>query len=135
MLDSIGIFDLLKSKMDYTGQRHGVLAGNIANADTPGYRAMDLQPFEEMVQRSRFGRLEPTATRAGHIVSGQRIDEARAGRMSDPYEISPTGNEVVLEQQMMQITQNVLDHQLVADLYRRNVGMIRTALGRGGGGG
>lgn len=134
MLDSIGIFDLMKTRMDYTGQRHRVLAGNIANADTPGYRAMDLQPFEDMVQRSRFGRLEPMATRAGHIAGGQRIDEARPDRMSDPYEISPTGNEVVLEQQMMQITQNVMDHQLVADLYRRNVGMIRTALGRGGGG-
>lgn len=134
MLDSIGIFDLLKTRMDYTGQRHRVLAGNIANADTPGYRAMDLQPFEDMVQRSRFGRVAPVATQAGHIAGGSRIDEARADRMSDPYEISPTGNEVVLEQQMMQITQNVMDHQLVADLYRRNVGMIRTALGRGGGG-
>lgn len=133
MLDNIGIFNLMKSRLEYVGQRHQVLAGNIANADTPGYRAMDLQPFEDMVRRSHFGRMAPVATQVGHIAGGRAVDDPRADNIADPYEASPTGNEVVLEQQMIAISQNVLDHQLVSDLYRRNVGMIRTALGRSGG--
>ncbi|HEX6961110.1 MAG TPA: flagellar basal body protein, partial [Lacipirellula sp.] len=43
---SSGSLPLLEQVVNFTEARHGVLAGNIANLDTPGYRARDLSPEE-----------------------------------------------------------------------------------------
>jgi len=50
--------------------------------------------------------------------------------MARPYEVSPSGNEVVLEQQMITVTQNAMDHQLALNLYRKQAGMVRMAIGQ-----
>ena len=45
------------------------------------------------------------------------------------FEVAPDGNEVILEEQMAKAARTALDHQLASNLYRKYVGMIRTALG------
>ena len=45
MLEEIDLFRLAGSRMRYLTERQSVVARNIANADTPGYRAQDLTPF------------------------------------------------------------------------------------------
>lgn len=133
MINQIALFQAMGAKMGYTSHRHTVIAENIANADTPGYRSMDLEPFARQVGRAHFGRLQMQTPSAGHILPASTIRPARADELSDRYEASPSGNDVVLEQQMIAMTETVMEHQMVSDLYRRNVGMIRTALGRNGG--
>ncbi|MBT7747468.1 MAG: flagellar basal-body rod protein FlgB, partial [Alphaproteobacteria bacterium] len=49
----------------------------------------------------------------------------------DVYETSPDGNSVVLEQQLMKVTETKMDYELMTNLYRKHMGMLRTALGRG----
>ena len=64
-LNQLPLFGLLRDNMQWLGQRQAVLAENVANADTPGYRARDLVPqdFGEMLQRMRAQgtRMEPAA--------------------------------------------------------------------------
>ena len=43
--DDIPLFAMLKSRMGYLSQRQKVIAQNVANADTPGYRPSDLKPY------------------------------------------------------------------------------------------
>jgi len=132
MISQISLFQAMSAKMDYTTQRHTVLAENIANADTPGYRAQDMEPFAEQFSRSHFGRLSLASTSGTHIRPASLIRDARVDDVGSRYETAPNGNDVVLEQQMIAMGQSVMEHQMVSDLYRRNVGMIRTALGRSG---
>lgn len=49
MMDG-GIMSLMKDKLAYLGQRQAVLAQNVANANTPGYKAKELAPFTSFAQ-------------------------------------------------------------------------------------
>ena len=48
------------------------------------------------------------------------------------FEVTPNGNAVTLEDEMMKVTSNQLDYQAVTTLYARSIKLIRTALGRAG---
>ncbi len=69
------------------------------------------------------GHLRPDAAKASQSSGTERID--------DIYEASPTGNEVILEQQLIRVSETAMQHQLALNLYRKHAGMIRSALGRG----
>ena len=130
---NLGIFKLITSRIDWLNDRQEVLAKNIANADTPNYRPQDLRPFAEHLARSGGTPMNVAATHSGHIqpLAARNARPGVAGDIEDVYETSPTGNEVVLEQQLIRVSETAMQHQLALSLYRKHVGMIRTALGRG----
>ena len=136
-LGKLPIFDILARRMGWLGQRQEVLAQNVANADTPDYRPLDMKEdaFGQVLAR-QVQPVRMAATDAAHL-SGQ----APAKRATHPdgkmpaYETAPSGNAVVLEQQMVAVAQNQMDFQMMTGLYRKHLDMFRTALGRGGGGG
>ena len=131
----LGLFKLITRRIDWLSQRQEVLAKNIANSDTPGYKPVDLSPFARQLARSGDATLAAAATHAGHIRASASPGTANSAtrRIDDVYEASPTGNEVVLEQQLIRVSETAMQHQLALNLYRKHAGMIRTALGRGRG--
>ncbi|TYC48595.1 flagellar basal body rod protein FlgB [Rhodobacterales bacterium] len=128
----IPLFQALKSKMQWHQTRQGVLAENIANSDTPGFQARDVKEysFSDYLGAHEAG-LSTDVTKVGHIkgaVSGHgkaKIEE------QDTFEVTPSGNSVNLEDQMMKITQNQMDYQAATTLYTKGLGLIRTALSKG----
>ena len=131
-LDQLTIFHLTSRRVDYLAQRQTVIAENIANADTPGYMANDLQPFADYVEGSGIHRLPPTRTHPLHLTGfAANAGDADSDRMGDVYEAAPSGNEVVLEQQMLAVAETAAQHQLAINLYRKHMGMLQLALGRG----
>lgn len=131
------IFDVLARRMGWLGQRQEVLAQNIANADTPDYRPLDLKadPFDRVLARSvkpvRMAVSDPGHLAGAKADSGQSFKDDRV----PGYETAPAGNAVVLEQQLVSVAETQMDFQMMTSLYRKHLGMFRTALGRGGGGG
>lgn len=125
------LFALLSSRAAWLGARQGVLAQNLANADTPGFRPSDLVPFERALAAS--GSRSPPAlarTTAAHLPgSGAGRSDDPRGRRVASWEVAPSGNAVVLEEQMEKLARTQLDHQLAIGLYARHVAMLRTALG------
>jgi flagellar basal-body rod protein FlgB len=130
---NLGLFKLITSRIDWLSQRQEVLAGNIANADTPGYRPLDLNPFSDHLSRAGGSSPGMAATHVGHLQPqpGRATQSSGTDRIDDIYEASPTGNEVILEQQLIRVSETAMQHQLALNLYRKHAGMIRTALGRG----
>ncbi len=120
------LFAALKTKMRWHEVRQGVLAENVANAQTPNFRASDLKPLE-----GRGATASVAVTDARHMTLASSSDPARP-RTADGFERTPDGNTVVLEEQMMKAAQNQMDHQMAAMLYQKSVGLLRTALGRRG---
>ena len=120
--------------MAWLGQRQSVLARNIANADTPDYRPQDLKegPFARALRRTPRG-VRPEATHPMHL-KGASLKSGAAGAddQKRTYEVAPSGNSVVLEEQMIKVGQTQMDYQMLSNLYRRHMEMMRTALGRGG---
>lgn len=124
----IPLFGMLKTGMRWHEARQRVLAENVANAETPGFRARD-------IERPDFAHsLAAAATPA--VTDPRHISTASAGGFSptvaDGHEITPRGNSVDAEEEMMRVGQNVQDYQLVAQLYSRSLGLLRTAAGRRG---
>jgi len=131
-INKIPLFEALRSKMQWNEARQKLLAENVANAETPGYRGRDLKEFNfgEMVSKSRVNSISAVTTQPGHIAIG-RTDGGRFNAQSmNSFEITPEGNGVTLEDEMMKVAANQMDFQAATSLYSRSVKLIRTALGR-----
>jgi flagellar basal-body rod protein FlgB len=125
-----GIFSLLGKRMDWLGQRQQVLAQNIANADTPDYVPHDLKPqaFRRMVERNFAPNLKPVATQGGHIQTSSLKADDRGVEDKNPYEVAPSGNAVVVEEQLVKVTQTQNDYNAITNLYKKQVAMFKMAL-------
>ena len=130
-LTDLPVFQAIKSKMQWHQVRQGVLAENVANADTPAYRAKELEDysFSDHIGRQSFG-LETKVTKTGHITGMLSAQSAGKVEEKDMFEVTPSGNNVVLEEQMMKVTANQMDFQAATSIYTKSLGIIRTALGR-----
>lgn len=133
-LGDLPIFTMLKQRMNWLAERQQVLAQNVANANTPGYIARDLQEldFGKMVKNDGVA-LAPVATNASHIgrqVAGQGLGEAKGGViMSSPdTETVPGGNSVVLEDQMIKVADTQSSYEMVTGLYAKSLGLLRMAV-------
>src|SRR5690606_27548795 len=95
------VFSALTDKMRWHQVRQGLLAENVANAETPGYRGRDLKQFsvEEMSLMSSAS-LSTSATQPMHFSVGSGAGGFDAHRMAS-FEITPEGNGVTLEDEMM----------------------------------
>lgn len=98
-------------------ERHSQIAENIANADTPGYKAKDLEPFSQAYARS-----ERTAIENGGAAF-------RAERVATPGAASPNGNTVSLEDQMSRSAATTRDHDTAITIYSKTLSMLRSSLG------
>ncbi len=120
---------ILKERLGWLDQRQQVLARNIANADTPGYVPDDVEPFQfRSALRNATAPVQLAATRPDHIAGSLAAPSAWAVRReSDPVEATPNGNAVDLEDQMAKLNEVGASHRLATQLYRKYLGMIRTA--------
>ncbi len=137
-IQDIGLFQALGAKMDYLNQRQGVIAQNVANADTPGYKPKDLTPvdFSSMLGSVSAGSgismssVNINKTDEQHLgLAGAGNVDAKARAQKDTYEVAPAGNAVVIEEQLVNSSQNMMDYSLMLNIYQKQVGMLRTALG------
>lgn len=129
------IFTLLKARMQWHQARQSVIAENIAHADTNGYEAKELsQPdFKAILERQKSGTFSAASLRRtnGMHMQGETanadlgVAEENAG-----WEVTPSGNSVVLEEQMMKLAENQLDYQTVTSLYAKSIKLMKLAVGK-----
>ena len=136
--ENLALFKGMSAKMDYLNHRQRVIAQNISNANTGGYKSMDLEQPDftralSVIER-REGRRQHVSlvgTHAGHMgASGADVNMPGVRRDESTYEVSPDGNSVVLEEQMIRSQETAMDYNLMTSLYRKNVGMIMTSMGK-----
>jgi flagellar basal-body rod protein FlgB len=117
--------DTLQAALTYHRERHTVLAGNVANLDTPGYRPMDL---------ARQVATEPsamTATHEGHLTAPLLAPEYIASFDDGGALQGPDGNSVKLERELSKIDPNRARYSTSAELTSRRLAMLRYAAGDG----
>jgi len=131
-VNKIPLFAALRAKMEWNEARQKLLAENVANAETPGYRGRDLKEFSfgEMVSKSRVNSISAVTTQPGHIAIGRTDSSKFSAQSMNSFEITPEGNGVTLEDEMMKVAANQMDYQAATSLYTRSIKLIRTALGR-----
>lgn len=127
MFEKLEIVRMAQAFAAHAGGRQGEIARNIANADTPGFKARDLRPFAETYGQDS-GRMR--ATRGRHL-------DALTPDASAPQErlvtgaASPNGNTVSLEAEMVKAVETRQQHEMALAIYRSTSSILRTSLGRG----
>lgn len=127
MFDNLQIFRMAGALAVHSSARQAEIAANVANADTPGYRARDVVPFSEFFDTGQAGSLR--ATRSGHVGSGGWSASA-IERTERNSAASPNGNTVSLEAELMNSTQVKQSHEMALSVYEAARNVLRTSIGR-----
>ncbi len=138
----LGLFTAFEAQLRQLSQRQKIIAENIANSDTPGYRARDVAPggFAEALARASASAMDGRAAVSAPQVEmpaafaklGSRV--AANGRSvidKNVLETKPNGNTVSLEEQLSKQAEVQMDYAAITNLYKKQMGMIRLALGKG----
>ena len=121
---NIPLFALADRRMSWIDARQAVLAQNIANADTPGWRARDLKPLAATLNAIGMGLAQ---TDPGHLAG---TTGGALGATAQTSERSPDGNSVALDRELVKLADTDTAHELVNNVTHKYLGMFRMALGR-----
>ncbi len=126
------LFAMMSQRLAWLGKRQQVLAHNIANADTPGFRAQDVKEvkFKEILRGNRPSKVPMATTHVTHMGGRPGVSKSFKIVEDRSAEVSLSGNSVALEDQVLEVTKTAMDHQLTVNLYRKHIAMIKMALGR-----
>ena len=126
MYETLDLFRTAAAMARHAGSRQAVVAENIANADTPGYRARAIGAFAETYRSDANHAMR--SSRPGHLQAGTMARSARPEVTAD--EPSPNGNSVSLETEMLHGVEVAREHSRALAIYKHALGVIRTSLGR-----
>ena len=117
------LFPALEHLLTWTSKRQQALAANVANLDTPGYRAKDYS-FE-----AQLTSLTLASTSDNHIAPEGDASPARM------YEVGtrekPNGNNVDIEREMTEITKNGLQYITLVQYLNQKIRTLRSAISEG----
>ncbi|RVU20264.1 flagellar basal body rod protein FlgB [Methylobacterium oryzihabitans] len=127
-MSGVYLFDLASRQVQYLAVRQAAITGNIANANTPGYRARDTVPFDQVLSRVGIGM---TTTSAAHLTSQAAPVEANPLRAEASWDALETGSSVRMEQELMKAgevnRQHSLNTAVVKSFHRMLLASVRSA--------
>lgn len=144
---NIPIFAMLRSRMGYLSQRQRVIAENVANANTPGFSPRELKPFSfqataQGAQAPQAGQATPAGgsslavTQPGHLqppgAQGGAGGQVQSTKIKDS-ETTLDGNSVVLEEEMMKLSEARMDYDAAVGFYQKSLDILKLAARRPGG--
>lgn len=122
----LNILSLASALAHHASARQQVISENVANADTPGYRARDIRSFSELVETGPA--FEARRTRPGHIAFGAGMGGFEPERLAALGAETPNGNSVSLEDQMMRGAQVQQEHNLAIGVYSKSLSILRSVV-------
>jgi flagellar basal-body rod protein FlgB len=132
-LDDVPLFATLKSRLNYLADRQQVIAQNVANTDTPGFTPSDLKPFTVPGDSTmNLPPVTPVMTSPMHMAGTQARPMTAKPVASPDSETTLDGNSVVLEEEMMRMSQARMDYNTAVSFYQQSMAMIQTASRRPG---
>ncbi len=127
MFEKLEILQMAQSMARQAALRQSAIATNIANADTPGYRARDVASFSETYAAEQGSPMR--ATRPGHLGSAGHYQVSVAAEEA-AQTTSPDGNSVSLEKEMVKAVEVKRNHDLALAIYKSSLNVLRASLGR-----
>lgn len=127
---------VLEQVVSFTQARHGVLAGNLANLDTPGYKTRDLSPelFQERLgeaveaRRQRQSGIHRAGTYPYAAQSNPQHSEFAEVRDAQKSILYHDQSDVSLETQVSEIAKNQAQHNMALSLMTAQFRLLRAAI-------
>ena len=124
-MNDLAILRLADAMARHAATRHAVVAENVANADTPGYRARDLPDFAAALREGAVQK----ATRETHLTArDRRLWEARES--AAPGAQGPNGNDVSVSDQLARAAEALGAHDRATTIYAKTIDILRLGLRR-----
>jgi flagellar basal-body rod protein FlgB len=122
-----GIFSVAEKRLAWASERQAVLARNIANVSTPGFKAADSPDFEQMLT-GVIG-LQPVRTSTSHM--GGTVDPSTSERpVHETAARTADKNNVRLEEQLMKVADTETLHSTVTAIFKKYMSMFNIVLGK-----
>ena len=135
-LNSLKLFKMALTRMDWAAQRQKVLAQNISNADTPQYRPSDVKAldFKQVLRGQMAQPVEVARTDPNHL-KGTIPEQPhyRDLKQRKTFEESPDGNQVVVEEQMQKVSDTRGQYDTAVTIMQANLKMLSIAIKGGSG--
>lgn len=123
--------DILKKGLDASYLRHGVIANNIANAETPGFKASRVK-FETLLKHTESdSRFKGRKTNEKHfdIHNDNNPDSIKPLVVKDTNTaMTPDGNNVDIDVQMVELAKNTIHYNLLTTKVNKELGRIKLVL-------
>ena len=142
-IGELPILAMLKSRLGYLSDRQRVIAENVANADTPGYAARDLKPFSFQAKVQAASAASGMASAGPMAVTNPAHMQPKSATTGSAatFKVAKTpdseetldGNGVVLEDEMVKLTNARMDYDAAVGLYQQSLSMLKTAIRKPGG--
>jgi flagellar basal-body rod protein FlgB len=129
-MSSIHLFGLASQHNNWLSTRQTLLAGNVANINTPAYKALDLQPFEAMLESTR---LQLTVSAQGHMAPAPAATAATSDAEGElGWEVFHSGSNVSVEQELIKAGEINRAYTLNTNVVKAFHRMLLTSARTGG---
>ena len=120
--------------MKWASKRQALIAENIANADTPGFKTKDLKPldFKSILKNTTPSASSSLSTTNSHHMMPARSTGGFKLDVSKSSGTSLSGNSVDLEHESIKMALTRDQHTLASTVYRKYTDMLKLAIGKGG---
>jgi len=115
-------YQLASKLLDASVMRHEAIATNIANAETPGFRRIDIASDFTRALRSQFDGIRPPA------VSNIAAINPHLAEDPNVRTVRPDGNSVEIETELMAMSRNRVDHEFLTEIVSRHIKQLKTAI-------
>lgn len=127
--------DLYKSYLEYSAYRNEVLSQNLANVNTPSYKADEVyipNNFNELAGNNGASRKINIVKTSDMHISKHKNNESRLRKqkLKDPDEVKKNGNNVSLRQQMTKLSQNKMDYTTAIKSYATINSLFSSIIGK-----
>jgi flagellar basal-body rod protein FlgB len=132
ILNDSSLMAALGREMTRAVQRQAVAAGNLANAETPGYRAKEVQFAEALAGQleGQGGALQPLATHTRHL-GGGGVDGGGVLRDVEGLAARRDGNTVQMEREMLALSRSGTDFASAQTVLAAKFRLVRYAINEG----
>jgi flagellar basal-body rod protein FlgB len=121
----MAVFSLASQKASWLSAREATIASNVANANTPGYKAQDVTPFSSVLSHLQ---LKMTATEPGHMQPASLSGATTRAKPGETWDVVFSGNSVNLEQEMLKAGEIHTAHSLDMGVVRSFHQMLMNAV-------
>ncbi|MBO6901277.1 MAG: flagellar basal body rod protein FlgB [Rhizobiaceae bacterium] len=114
-MQAVNLFDIAAQQAKWLAVRQSAVSSNIANANTPGFRASDIEPFESLVSGTA---VKMAATHPGHVGAAASEASFSLKEIDPERELLPSQNTVELESELIKAGE-------VRRAFELNTGLVK----------
>ncbi|AML51003.1 FlgB family protein [Falsihalocynthiibacter sp. S25ZX9] len=126
MFDKLDIMRMSQAMASHASTRQATIAQNVANADTPGYKARDVVAFSDAYEGTNEKPLR--ASREGHLTEADRGFTPTIVTDTTRGALSPNGNSVSLETELMRASETRHQFDTAISIYKSSLNILRTSI-------